>query len=99
MKKTAEQWIKKGITQYMEQSIREMAQKDQVYQNDKKDERELEKRYEELALSREHRMFMNDYLACIRTMDHRYAEISYMAGIQDALEMMDTPAKGRQSSD
>ena len=91
MKKSVKRWIEKGMMQYMEQTIREMAQEDLVYQNDKKDEQELEERYEELALSREQRMFMNDYLACIKTVAHRYAEISYMAGIQDALEMLVLP--------
>ncbi len=91
MKKTAKRMIEKGMAHHMEQSVRKLAEEDQIYQYDKKAEQELEQRYERLVLPREYRMFFNDYLACIRSADCRYAEISYMAGILDALEMMDLP--------
>lgn len=91
MKETARRMIEKGMAQYMEHTVQELADADPVYQYDQKDERELEQRYERLMLSKENRMFINDYLACIRSADCRYAEISYMAGILDALEMMALP--------
>lgn len=97
MKKTTKQLIEQGMAQHMEQSVRELAGADRIYQFDKKDEQELEQRYEKLALSKEHRMFLNDYMACIRTADSRFAEISYMAGILDALEMLDLPCSRLES--
>ena len=51
-------------------------------------ENELEQRYESLGLTREQRIIVNDYIACASTVNHRYADISYMAGIRDTVSML-----------
>jgi hypothetical protein len=33
-------------------------------------------------------MVINDYIACTATVNHRYADISYMAGIRDTVKML-----------
>ena len=33
-------------------------------------------------------MIINDYIACLQTVDCRYADISYMAGIEDAITFL-----------
>ena len=40
------------------------------------------KRYESLDLTREQRIIINDYIACTSTVNHRYSDIAYMAGIK-----------------
>ncbi len=87
MNKLIEELINKGMGQLMDESRDELAQADKIYQNDRKDEGKLEQRYENLDLSREQRMLINDYIACISTVNHRYADISYMAGIKDTVSM------------
>ena len=59
--------------------------RDNVYQHDLKDLMELEQRYDELNLSKEHRIFIGDYIACMQTVHARAKDISYMAGFKDAV--------------
>ena len=42
----------------------------------------------ELDLPEHDRMIINDYIACLQTVDCRYADISYMAGIEDAITIL-----------
>ena len=55
--------------------------------HDIEDEGELERRYTNLDLPDEQRILINDYIACVKTCDNRYSDISYMAGIKDAVRM------------
>lgn len=41
-----------------------------------------------LDLQENDRMIINDYIACLQTVDCRYADISYMAGIEDAITFL-----------
>ena len=72
----------------MDLSRDELARVDEVYQYDHKDAEELGQRYESLSLFRRQRMVINDYIACTATVNHRYADISYMAGIRDTVKML-----------
>ena len=47
----------------------------------------MEQRYEEMDLPMNQRMFLNDYISCMRTADSRYSDICYAAGIKDAIRM------------
>lgn len=40
-----------------------------------------------LDLPDKKRILINDYIACVKTCDNRYSDISYMAGIKDAVRM------------
>lgn len=42
----------------------------------------------ELDLPEHDRMIINDYIACLQTVDCRYVDISYMAGIEDAITFL-----------
>lgn len=66
---------------------------DEIYQQDEKDldEKDLDEltvRFMELDLPEHDRMIINDYIACLQTVDCRYADISYMAGIEDAITFL-----------
>lgn len=88
MDKIIEDLIEKGMGRLMDSSRDALAKADKIYMDDRSDEIELEKRYESLELSKEQRMVVNDYMSCSLTVNHRYADISYMAGIKDAVGML-----------
>ena len=60
-----------------------------IYEQDQQDLDELTVRFMELDLPEHDRMIINDYIACLQTVDCRYADISYMAGIEkDAITFL-----------
>ena len=88
MNKLIKDLIHKGIGNFMDRSRDALAYSDEIYLNDCKDEKELEERYEGLDLTNEQKIVINDYVACTSTVNHRYADISYMAGIKDTVSML-----------
>ena len=88
MNKLIEDVIEKGMGRLLDESRDEMAQADEVYLSDRKDEDELEKRYESLDLTREQKIIINDYIACASTVNHRFADISYMCGVKHAVGLL-----------
>lgn len=88
MNRMIEDLIEKGMGNFMDVSRDEMAMADEIYKADREAENELEQRYECLGLSREQRIVVNDYIACISTVNHRYADIAYMCGIKNTVEML-----------
>ena len=88
MNKLIQDLIEKGMGNFMERSRDALSLTDEIYLNDIKDENELEQQYKSLDLTKEQRTIINDYMACASTVNHRYADISYMAGIRDAISML-----------
>jgi hypothetical protein len=78
----------KGLRGDMDESRKELALRDDVYQKDSADEKNLEQRYMELNLPREQRILVNDYIACVKTAGSRYSNISYAAGVKDTVKML-----------
>lgn len=88
MNELIEKLIDMGMGNFMDVSRDEMAMADEIYKADREDENELEKRYESLGLTKEQRIIVNDYIACTSTVNHRYADISYMCGIKNTVELL-----------
>lgn len=88
MNKLIEDLIKKGMGNFMDWSRDALAWADETYLNDRRDEKELERRYENLDLTKEQKKVMNDYVACTLSSNQRYADISYMCGIKDTISML-----------
>jgi hypothetical protein len=88
MNELIEKLIDMGMGRLLDESRDEMAQVDKVYLSDRKDEDELERRYESLDLTREQRIIINDYIACASTVNHRFADISYMCGVKHAVGLL-----------
>lgn len=80
--------IDKGMGNFMDRSRDVLAETDEIYLNDHRDENELGQRYENLALTKEKKIIINDYVACTSSVNHRYADISYMCGIKDTVSML-----------
>ena len=85
MNKLIQDLIEKGMGNFMDRSRDALAWADEIYLNDIKDENELAQRYENLDLTKVQRKVINDYMACATTVNHRYADISYMCGIKDTV--------------
>lgn len=90
MDELIERLIENGMRYHMDKSRDELARGDATYQYDRKDKEELAQRYEGLPISRRQRMVINDYIACTATVSHRYADISYKAGVRDTVKMLVT---------
>ncbi|MCI8299448.1 MAG: hypothetical protein HFI69_03710 [Lachnospiraceae bacterium] len=88
MNKLIEDLIKKGMGNFMDRSRDALAWEDETYLNDRRDEKELERRYANLDLTKEQKKVMNDYVACTLSSNQRYADISYMCGIKDTVSML-----------
>lgn len=87
MDKLFETLYKHGVGDLIDISRNKLMLKDTVYQHDLKDLIELEGRYEQLDLSFDHRIMIGDYLACMQTVQARACDLSYMAGLKDAITL------------
>ena len=88
MNKLIQDLIEKGMGNFMDQSRDALAQADEIYLNDCRSEDELEQRYKNLGLTKEQKIIVNDYVDCTSSVNHRYADISYMCGIKDTVSML-----------
>lgn len=88
MNKLIEDLIKKGMGNFMDRSRDALAGTDEIYLNDCRGEEEMERRYKNLGLTREQKKIINDYVASTSTVNHRYADISYMCGIKDTVSLL-----------
>ena len=88
MNKLIEELIKKGMGNFMDRSRDALAWADETYLNDRRDEHELERQYENLDLTKEQRKLINDYVACTLSSNQRYADTSYMCGIKDTVSLL-----------
>ena len=87
MEKLFEKLLNIGMDRFAEDTRQEFVISDEDYLKDIEDGKRMEQRYEEMNLPMDQRMFLNDYIACLRTADRRYSDISYAAGIKDAIRM------------
>lgn len=87
MEQLIDKLLEMGMGQFMDHSRQDLIMTDEVYLKDIEDEGELEQRYITLDLPEKERILINDYIACVKTCDNRYSDISYMAGIKDAVRM------------
>lgn len=78
MNKLIQDLIEKGMGNFMDRSRDALAETDEIYLNDCKSEDELEQQYQNLALTKEQKIIINDYVESTSTVNHRYADISYM---------------------
>lgn len=88
MEQLVNKLVDMGLEQFMDNSRQVLIMADDVYLQDIKDKEELEQRYMNLNLPSEQGFIINDYIACLKTAYSRYADISYKAGIIDAVEML-----------
>lgn len=76
-----------GIGQFMDKSRQGFSKSDAAYLKYGWKEEELERKFMNLDLSNHQRLIINDYISCMKTADNREADISYIAGVKDAIKM------------
>ena len=64
------------IAEAIDATRNKICAEDEVYQQDEKDLDELTKRFMELDLPEHDRMIINDYIACLQTVDLNYSRNS-----------------------
>lgn len=74
-----------GIGSMIDKRTDPLLCEDEEYQNDCKSLDELEERYMKLGLSKDSKMIIDDYIACLDSSNCRANEIYYIAGIRDAI--------------
>lgn len=72
----------------IEESRCKLIKADKTFLQDEKDLSELEQRYTSLNLSKSDRLVANDYIACLQTVEHRNADLSYLAGVRDTVKLL-----------
>ena len=80
--------IDRGLGNIIDKSRDPLILQDEIYLKDSHDLSELEERYENLALSKEQRMIMNDYIACGESVRARINDLSYIAGVRDTVLLL-----------
>ena len=80
--------LNQSLAEAIDATRNKICTEDEVYQQDEKDLDELTRRFRNLDLPEHESMIINDYIACLQTVDCRYADISYMAGIEDAITIL-----------
>lgn len=88
MNKLMDDLIKKGMGNFMDRSRDALASADETYLKNFRDEGEQERRYQNLGLTKEQKKVINAYVDSASTVNHRYADISYMCGIKDTVSML-----------
>ena len=80
------------ISNYNETMLKERRQRilayDEYIQQDNGDLVYLEERYNSLNIPHTIRRVIDDYIACLESRDERYADMSYVAGMGDAIKML-----------
>ncbi len=76
------------MERFLDESRQSSILEDEVYLKDIRDETELEQRYMQLDIPKTQKFLIDDYIACVKTAGIRYSELSYVAGIKDAVKML-----------
>ena len=79
-----------GVGDLIDSSRAKLLYEDEIYLKDMKDLDELEIKYEKLPLPQDCRILINDYIACMRSIQARSIDHSYMAGLKDAIMIFHT---------
>lgn len=80
------------IVDYIEKMMMERREKiiesDEYIRQDMDDLKELEERYSGMNLPYTLRRVIDDYIACLESKSERYADLSYIRGMGDAISLL-----------
>ena len=80
-----------NMLQNIEKMVKEQERVDETdsyIRQDNEDLKYLEERYEQLQLPHTVKRVIDDYIACMQTRDERYSDLSYAAGVRDAINLL-----------
>ena len=76
------------LNEAMQNSRNKIIEIDKTYQSSMKKEEKLKRQYYHLKLNKKQKRILNDYIDCIQINRNRYADISYIAGMRDAIDAL-----------
>ena len=88
MNKFINDLLQKGLGNFIDKSRDALIWDDEEYQKCSREEDESEEKYLELGLTREQVKIINSYVSDVRTTNHRYSDLSYLAGVKDTVGML-----------
>lgn len=80
--------LKKGLGNFIDKSRDSLIWDDEEYQKCSREEDESEEKYLELGLTKEQMKIINSYVSDVRTTNHRYSDLSYLAAVKDTVGML-----------
>lgn len=88
MEKMTEVLIVNSIEKMMMERREKIVESDEYIRQDMDDLRELEERYTSMNLPYMIRRVIDDYIACLESKSERYADLSYVRGMGDAISLL-----------
>ena len=88
MEKKTEVVIVNYIEKMMMERREKIVESDEYIRQDINDLRELEERYSSMKLPYTLRRVIDDYIACLESKSERYADLSYIRGMGDAISLL-----------
>lgn len=81
-------FIEFGMGGIIDKRTAHLLLKDEIYQQDFADLKDLEGRVEELDIEKMDKFLIEDYIACYETVQSRARELTYIAGIRDTVKFL-----------
>ena len=77
--------LKKGLGNFIDKSRDALIWDDEIYQRCSREEDEAEEKCLNMGLTKGQKKIIKQYVSDIRATEHRYADLSYLAGVKDTL--------------
>lgn len=88
MNKLINDLLKKGLGNFIDKSRDALIWDDKIYQKCSREEDEAEEKCLNMGLTKGQKKIMKQYVSDIRATEHRYADLSYLAGVKDTLGVL-----------
>lgn len=88
MDKLIDDLLKKGLGNFIDRSRDALIWDDEIYQKCSREEDKAEEKCLDMGLTERQEKTMKQYVSDIRATDHRYADLSYLAGVKDTVGML-----------
>ena len=88
MDKLIDDLLKKGLGNFIDRSRDALIWDDEIYQKCSREEDKSEEKCLDMGLTERQEKTMKQYVSDIRATDHRYADLSYLAGVKDTVGML-----------
>lgn len=80
--------LKKGLGNFIDRSRDALIWDDEIYQDCIREEDKSEEKCLDMGLTKRQKKIMKQYVSDIRATEHRYADLSYLAGVKDTVGML-----------
>lgn len=88
MDKLIDDLLKKGLGNFIDRSRDALIWDDEIYQKCSREEDVAEEKCLNMNLTKGQKKIIMNYVSGVRATDHRYADLSYLAGVKDTVGML-----------